>query len=131
MANIIIADDDARVLRATGRLLEAEGHEVTLVPDGGEILKQFSTRQVDLVLTDIYMPEMDGIEVLIKLRRSHPGARIVAMSAGGFRANLSPLQDALLLGAHGVLRKPFQPHELLETVNSALNWTPEGGATHA
>ena len=120
MANIMIIDDQPAVLRALRRTLERAGHEVTQASDGKTALRHFTGNPTDLVISDIYMPEMDGIEFLLRVREIFPEARIVAMSGGGHLPKDRVLRAASILGAVAVLEKPFSQAEVLEAVHAAL-----------
>ncbi len=120
MASVLIIDDEREVLRALRRALEREGHKVREAADGKTALRHFAGDPADVVISDIYMPEMDGIEFLIRVREAFPEAKIVAMSGGGHLAKEQVLKAADALGAVGVLEKPFSMEEVLEAVQSAL-----------
>ena len=120
MASVLIIDDEREVLRALRRALEREGHTVREAADGKTALRHFAGDPADLVISDIYMPEMDGIEFLIRVREAFPEAKIIAMSGGGHLAKEQVLKAADALGAVGVLEKPFSTEEVLEAVQSAL-----------
>lgn len=77
-------------------------------------------RPVDLVITDLYMPGMDGVEFTIRLRQGHPDVKVIAISGGGWKNNAEALELARRVGAHRTLPKPFQQDELLATVDSVL-----------
>jgi FixJ family two-component response regulator len=79
------------------------------------------------VLTDVIMPEKDGIEVIGELRRKQPNVRIVAMSGGGHVALDQYLKIAKGMGAHGILQKPFSNDELLATIEAAMVKEPPAG----
>jgi len=127
MASILIIDDQPEVLRALRRTLQQEGHTVTDAADGKVALRRFAGSPTDLVISDIYMPEMDGIEFLIRVREVFPPARIIAMSGGGHLAKDRVLGAASMLGAVGILEKPFTQSEALEAVRVALE-LPEAPA---
>ena len=120
MASILIIDDQPEVLRALRRTLQQEGHTVTEAADGKVALRNFAGSPTDLVICDIYMPEMDGIEFLIRVREVFPQARIIAMSGGGHLAKERVLAAASMLGAVGILEKPFTREQALEAVRVAL-----------
>lgn len=107
MARILVIDDDAAVRRVVARLLEVEGHTVIQAENGRVALQRYANEPTDLVISDIYMPEMDGIEFLTRLRENFPDARLVAMSGGGAIAAHHMLKAAKALGAVGVIQKPF------------------------
>jgi CheY-like chemotaxis protein len=120
MANILIIDDEPSVLKTLRRMLEDAGHVVTEALDGDVAFRQFQGQPADLVITDIFMPAMDGIEVLVNIRRSFPEARVLAMSGGGLISREQALGDASLLGADEILQKPFTKDEVLATVDRIL-----------
>ena len=105
------------------RVLEHGGHEVVEAGDGREALAAYRGRPADLVLCDMWMPGMDGLELLRALRREFPGVRFVAMSGGGIGGH-DALPTALELGAAEVLSKPFASAELRAVVERALAGLP-------
>lgn len=120
MSHILIVDDEPSVRLLVGHLLLAQGHRVTEAANGREAVKAFQTGQVDLVVLDILMPEMDGIQTLQALQRISPQVRVVAMSSGGMMDSPLYLRIAELMGATQVLEKPFDADQLHRAVNSAL-----------
>jgi len=120
MAGILLIDDDPELVRIMKRLLESRGHTVTEAADGETALQLQSETAWDLVITDIYMPRMDGIEFIIRLKKECPESRIIAMSGGGFLSTDRVLGAASMLGADAVLEKPFSAPEVLEAVELAL-----------
>jgi CheY-like chemotaxis protein len=120
MARILVIDDDADVLRSVRRVLEVHGHTVREAADGGTALRHFAGDPTDLVLTDIFMPQMDGIELIMRVKATFPEARVIAMSGGGALPSENVLGAASMLGAEDVLAKPFTPDELVEAVERAL-----------
>lgn len=107
MAKVLVIDDDPQVRSVVARLVRQEGHEVVEAENGKVALRRFMGDPADLVISDIYMPEMDGIELLMRLRETFPEARLVAMSGGGAIAARHLLDAASALGAVAVLEKPF------------------------
>lgn len=107
MAKVLVIDDDPQVRRIVTRLIESEGHTVIQAENGKVALERYAGDPADLVISDIYMPEMDGIELLMRLREAFPDARLVAMSGGGAIAAHHLLDAARALGAVAVLEKPF------------------------
>jgi len=120
MAHILIIDDEPGVLKILRKILESAGHNVTDAPDGEVALRHFEGQPADLVITDIFMPGMDGIEFLVSIRKTAPNARVLAMSGGGLLSRDQALSDASLLGADQILQKPFSRDEVLEAVNRML-----------
>ncbi len=120
MARILVIDDDAAVRRIIGRILERADHAVEFAANGAEGLQKFRTRRPDLVITDLYMPEKEGIETIQELRAEWPDLRILAVSGGLYGDIAGPLIDAELLGASATLAKPFTPDELQAAVARLL-----------
>jgi PAS domain S-box-containing protein len=116
-ARILVADDEAGVRRFCREVLEDGGHEVIEAADGKQALKQVRAGHVDLVITDLVMPEQEGIETIQTLRREAPGVAIIAIS-GAFGGEF--LKTARLLGADAVLNKPVNGELLLAKVSEVL-----------
>jgi CheY-like chemotaxis protein len=104
---VLLIEDDASVRRLVRRMLERGRHEVTEADNGRAGLDRLGSGVFDLVITDIVMPEMDGIELLIALRKHHPSLRVIAMSGGSRTGQMDFLGSAEKLGASAVLHKPF------------------------
>jgi CheY-like chemotaxis protein len=126
MARILVIDDEEPVRSIIRRSLEHQGHEVVEAEDGAEGTRIFEASPFDLVITDLIMPEKEGIETILDLREGYPDVRILVISGGlsfGGRAvdRKGPLQDAEALGADASLAKPFDVLELMETVERLLN----------
>jgi CheY-like chemotaxis protein len=124
MHRILVVDDDPNLRTAIRRMLEPEGFEIEEASDGRNAMRAFRARPADLVLCDVFMPEKDGLEVLRELAREFSGARVVAMSGGGFRGTMNLLPMAQGLGAVAVLYKPFERAELLTVVRQSLSPSP-------
>ncbi len=120
MATILVIDDDPSIRRSLRRILETGGHTVREADNGSSALAREATAEVDLVITDVYMPEMDGIEFLIRFRDLFPDTPIIAMSGGGYAAKEFVLQDADLIGATETLSKPLTVDDVLGAVTRAL-----------
>jgi CheY-like chemotaxis protein len=120
MARILVIDDDASVRMVVRHMLNRAGHKVAEAPDGQVGVSLYETLRPDLVLTDIIMPNQEGIETILQLRRLDPLVRIIAMSGGGRTGNKDFLAMAEKLGASGVIAKPFRANELTDIVTRVL-----------
>lgn len=124
MARILIADDDASVRSAIRRALVNAGHTVEEANDGIGVLASYDRAPHDVVLMDLYMPGMDGLQAIIRLKAEHPNARVIAVSGGGFREANDVLGMARERGASATLAKPFELEQLLRTVADVLRQEP-------
>lgn len=120
MARILVIDDDGQVRGAIRRILERAGHTVVDVADGEAGIRAYRERPTDLIITDIFMPERDGIETIRQLRREFPGVKIIAISGGDRTRTMDLRKDAELLGASRSLGKPFELTALLKAVSELL-----------
>jgi len=100
--------------------MESRGHSVDDADEGAAGIAYVAQRAPDLVITDIFMPGQDGIEVLLELRKAFPALKVIAMSGGDGSGVLNLLEDAELLGADRTIPKPFTPGELIAAVNDVL-----------
>jgi CheY-like chemotaxis protein len=116
-ARILVVDDEAGVRSFLRKALEDGGYEVIEAADGKQALQQAAVGHVDLVVTDLVMPEQEGIETIQALREDGPGIRIIAMS-GAFGGQF--LKAAQVLGADAVLAKPVSTELLLAKVAEVL-----------
>lgn len=98
------------------RVLVKGGYEVSEACNGNEVLRAFKQRPADLLITDLIMPDKEGIETIQELRRSHARVKIVAISGGGRLDQNMYLAMAKKIGADQILSKPFLPQELLNVV---------------
>jgi CheY-like chemotaxis protein len=120
MAKILVVDDDADVRRAMARILSAAGHQVSEAGDGRGALALYRADPADLIITDMYMPHADGIEVVARLRDEFPNARIIVTSGGGPLDRADVLDMAQRLGAQRTLPKPVERADLLAAVDGVL-----------
>jgi len=120
MSRILIIDDNEDMRGMLAMTLRMEGFEVAMAENGSRALEELARAPADLIVTDLFMPDKDGIETIEEIRRKHPGAKIVAMS--GWQSEQGPdyLDVARELGAVGTLRKPFDPDALLAIVRRVL-----------
>jgi CheY-like chemotaxis protein len=118
--SILVVDDEPDIRDLLGRMLKAAGHQVVCVGNGLEATKAMTQHTIDVVLTDLLMPDKDGIEVITEIRRKYPAVRLIAMSGGGHVPRGQYLHIAKGLGAHALLAKPFERQELLDAIASVL-----------
>ncbi|MEZ4387388.1 MAG: response regulator [Candidatus Krumholzibacteriia bacterium] len=116
MATILVIDDDQEVREFLVTVLERAGHEVSAASNGRDGVAMFREKPVQVVITDIIMPEKDGIETILDLRRAHPDLKVIAISGGGRTTPENYLHSARLLGADRAMRKPFKNEEILRAV---------------
>jgi DNA-binding response OmpR family regulator len=117
---VLVIDDEPAVRYAVTRVLESNGYEVTTAPDGVQGMVQFRSSHPDLVITDLIMPEQEGMQTIKQIRQADAEVKILAISGGGRLVNVDFLQVAKRLGADEILPKPFDATELLSTVRQLL-----------
>ena len=120
MNKVLVIDDDAVVRNTLEAVLVDAGYEVTLANDGLVGCAAFHREQPDIVVTDIIMPEQDGIGTIRQMISECPDAKIIAISGGPRLNNVDFLQIARKLGARAVLPKPFDPDCLLTMISDCL-----------
>jgi DNA-binding response OmpR family regulator len=120
MKNILIIDDNENMLRMMGDLLSRSGYNVLSAPDGVNGMKTYHANPPDLVITDIIMPDKEGLEVIMELVKQEPRPKIIAMSGGGMMEPQTYLSLARKLGADQVIEKPFRSAELLSLIEKLL-----------
>jgi DNA-binding response OmpR family regulator len=116
MADILLVDDDAELRLGLRLNLERFGHRVAEAGGGRDALEFFRTNAAEVVVTDLFMPDRDGFEIITEMNRKWPYLPIIAMSGGGRLAPGINLRIAARLGAKRVLAKPFSVSELNEAV---------------
>jgi len=102
-------------------LLKRNGYDVIESPDGRYATELFTEHQPDLVITDIIMPEKEGIETILDLKRKHGDLKIIAISGGGRTNAMDNLRSARLLGADYTFEKPFENKEILEVIKGLIS----------
>ncbi len=120
MKNILIIDDDDILRKMLRRMLEEFGYSVTEAQNGKVGLKLYSQHPIDLVITDLFMPEREGLETILELKRIDPKVKIIAISGGGNQGDVSLLSVAEHFGALDTLVKPFDMKDLIQAVENAL-----------
>ena len=119
MTTILLIDDEEPVRMLFQMALAQAGYHVLTAESGSHGLRLLQHQEVDLALVDIFMPEMDGLELIQRLRATRPSSKIIAMSGGSWEWDY--LDTAKQLGADDTLKKPFSLQELLDAVSSQLN----------
>ena len=123
-ARILVIDDNPDIRDTLRWLLEGEGYVVSVAANGAEGLRLQQDEPADIVVTDIFMPEQDGIETLWKFREEFPNVPIIVMSGGGAARGTDYLSLARELGAERTLRKPLDPQELINVVDQITRSRP-------
>ena len=119
---IILVDDDADQRLALRMALELAGYRVREAAHGAEALRLQRERSASFLITDIFMPEADGLETIEAFRREFPRTRIIAVSGGGQRAKRDYLEAATLMGVDAELHKPFEIQQLLDTLRTLSHY---------
>lgn len=120
MKRILVIDDDIRIAELVKILLVDAGYDVQIATNGQDGLKIQRKKPVDLIITDIFMPEREGTGVLVDVYDEFPETKVIVMSGGGASEEIDYLELAELLGAVKVFQKPFDLKELLETVQRII-----------
>jgi CheY-like chemotaxis protein len=120
MQNILVIDDEPQIRSMVRLILERSGYNVMEASDGLEGLKQFREHPADLIITDLIMPNKDGIGMIIELKKEFPAVKIIAMSGGGLNRPEGYLRGAEKLGAAYTLAKPINRQDLLHAVKDTL-----------
>jgi DNA-binding NtrC family response regulator len=120
-ARILIIDDEEQIREMLRQMLTREGYEVAVADNGKEGMKICREQEIDLIITDIIMPEKDGIEMILELRHDFPQLKVIAISGGGRLGPDGYLEMAQKLGAHRTFFKPFNRKEILGAVRDLLN----------
>ena len=120
MARILVVDDDKKTRKMLRYTLENAGYKVDEASNGNEAVALYRKEPADLVVLDIFMPEKDGIETTIELRRHYPDVKIIALS-GGYRFDPTHyLNAAKIFGALHVFTKPLQPQKFLSALRELI-----------
>ena len=120
MATILLVDDDEQFRNMLSETLRRSGYEVREARDGAEGLRSYSEQATDLIITDLIMPEKEGLEIIQEFRRNDPEVKIIAISGGSRYGPSDYLKIAKTFGARQVLAKPFSRQEILEAVGRVL-----------
>lgn len=117
---ILVVDDEPSIVELVSRALRKRGDTIVSAGNGVEAGRIVTQQAFDLVMTDLLMPDKDGIQVITELRRKFPAVKIIAMSGGGHITQDQYLKIAKGLGAHALLEKPFAIDQLYAAVDSVL-----------
>ena len=120
MTRVLIIDDEAPIRSMLKLMLERDGYEVAEAPDGMEAIRIYRQNPADLIITDLIMPNQDGIGMIIALKKEYPDVKIIAMSGGGLNKPEGYLKGAKKLGAACTLTKPIDRDEMLRAIKNVL-----------
>lgn len=120
IARILVIDDEELARFTLREILEAAGHEVVEAANGNDGIRYQKAHPFDMVITDMIMPEKEGVETVVKLKGKYPDLKIIAISGGGRTRNLDFLQLAGEFGADIVITKPFSDEDLMKSVAACL-----------
>jgi len=120
MKKILVVDDDDLIRDLIYEILEPNGYQILLADNGNKALEILDREEVDLIITDIIMPDKEGIETIIDIKKKLPRAKIIAMSGGGQLDANSYLSIAKKLGVKATITKPFDPAKLIRTIEEVL-----------
>jgi CheY-like chemotaxis protein len=122
MSRILVIDDDPAIRKTIARIVECGGHSVRTISGGAEGIASAKIEPPDLVITDLLMPDQEGTETILQLRKLLPNLPIIAISGAVSHAgNLGPLRLAEMLGADAVLEKPIDVESLLRNVEQLVS----------
>lgn len=124
MASLLVVDDEKLSRIAVRKVLERAGHGIVEATNGEEGLALLRRQAVDIVITDIVMPTMQGIETIAEIKREFAGLPVIAISGSGRVNNIDYLKSAQEAGADRVLAKPFSQRELIQAVDELLAGLP-------
>jgi len=125
MSKILLIEDDATMGSMLSQLLSRNGYEITHVEDGEKGIAELKENQFDLIITDIVMPEKEGLETITEIRKSLKKMPIIAMSGGGKNPADTYLEFAKTLGADTTFTKPFDTKEFLHAIEKCLRSNKE------
>ena len=121
-SRLLVVDDNADTRQSMKLLLERAGYEVEVAQNGARALEVQRERSAQILITDIFMPELDGLETISRFRTEFPGVKIIAMTGGGIGFNRQNyLLSADVAGADAVLSKPFEKSTLLQALQSVAS----------
>lgn len=119
--NILVIEDDSAVRELIKETLARAGYEVASAGDGVQGMDLFHEKNPDLVITDIVMPQKEGLQTILEMKQAVPGIKVIAMSGGGRHGNNDYLKLARKFGAERTVTKPFLRDEMLAVVREVLS----------
>lgn len=121
MARILVIEDENHIRTLLSKLLEQEGYEVLTATNGKEGLRVLHANLlIDVIVTDIFMPEKEGLETIKEIKKEFPDVKIIAISGGGHKGNMSFLTIAKHIGANTALKKPFSIEDLSNAIKALI-----------
>ena len=120
MAKILVIDDESAIRSLLRQVLERAGHDIVEAENGREGMEMLDAIGVDMVITDIVMPEKEGIETIMQIKQDAPDTKIIVISGGGHRLAMDFLPVAKELGADMTFPKPFKPADIVAAVDNLL-----------
>lgn len=117
---VLVVDDSADIRGMLQAQLEMEGFEVATAPDGARALALLGRQRTDLIITDLFMPDKDGIETILEIREKYPAVQIVAMSGWDSRQGSDYLKVAREIGAVRTVKKPFELTDIVKIVRDLM-----------
>ena len=120
MTRILVIDDVDQVRHMLRELLERAGYEVLEATNGEEALLVYRNEPTDLIISDMMMPEKDGLDTIVEIRKEFPSARIIAMTGGGYIGPDGYLDAAKKYGALRTFTKPIDPEKMLRTIKEII-----------
>lgn len=120
MSHILVIDDDVHIRELINIMLTGEGHTVVLAEDGMVGLEMLNEDNFDLIITDIIMPNQEGIETIVQIKSQSPDTKILAISGGGRIGSTNYLSLAENFGVHKTLSKPFYHKDFIDCINELL-----------
>ena len=121
---ILIVDDEAGIRKLLRKHLQSKGYEVTEAADGKEALARYRENPPDLMITDIVMPEKEGIGLIMDLKKEFPDLKVIAISGGGLNASDAYLEIAKNLGALRTFEKPIDWADLIAAIDNIFSQSP-------
>ena len=119
MNRILLVEDDEDLCELLHEILQSAGYEIEIAHNGAQALALNYVEPADLVITDVFMPKISGLETIVELRKQNPDLHFIAISGGGEET----LSLARKLGAHATLGKPFSSDKLLRTVSEIMGYS--------